>query len=195
MASGMLFLYAPILIRIIMSNASTTARLLSLALLFLSVAPFASLYALLFSADPNGMFLVTTSFGTVTRTATMAADTKSIGALANVLQNTNATLEELWAALLVEVGFQSTGSPTLYFSTTTLPHHWAIVIPWGISLLLGIVVPAFLTVMSFAYGGRFRRGDDHFGRLRKTRRKKDSVIKSLKKVRKVSYFKCLLVIS
>lgn len=116
--------WPPLLIRIAMT-ASTPARILTVALLLLSIAPWASLYALMVSLNVNGAFL-----------SPQTGDDQM--SLASVLQDPNATLDELYRALFRE-------SLTKAMNPNNI-HHWTIVLPWGISLTLGVVIPFLLSL-------------------------------------------------
>lgn len=116
-------MWPPLCIRIVMT-VSTFARILIVALFLLSIAPWASLYALMISLNVNdGVLFLSSDHMT----------------LASVLQDPNATLDELYTALFRESLSSSKGSANNHL------HHWTIVIPWGVSLTLGIVIPFFLS--------------------------------------------------
>lgn len=92
--------------------------------------------------------------------------------LASVLQNQNVTLEELYMALFhknVEFSFILPNANTHHSLG-----HWTVVLPWAISLLLGIVIPFLISLCSFVYGrDEFQLGPDEdpwISRHRKERR-------------------------
>ena len=90
--SSMFFLHhTPELIRIILNASNVTARILSLVVLILSLAPLGSIYVLMFSVGGGGGPSSSSSFD--------GSDDDDIGSLAATLRNPNATLEELWSAL------------------------------------------------------------------------------------------------
>lgn len=133
--------------------APSTTRLLSIGLLLLSCAPLTSLYALMVSSNfiPNTLYYVGSNGSAAkaipTKQKKRSKDDpkkKKGASLEGVLQDPNSTLEELWAALFRE----RAGSLTM---TATLPtmqvHHWTIVLPWGISLILGVVIPCLLSLV------------------------------------------------
>jgi len=131
-------IWPPLLIRLALT-ASGTARLLSVALLILSVAPWASIYALMVSMHAHG----THSF--------MNFPQHDEPTLASVLQNHNATLEDLWMALFRDRTYFDKETLLMPEHVNTI-HHWTIVLPWGISLALGIVIPFLLSLFSCMHG-------------------------------------------
>jgi len=156
-----LFLHTPELLRIIMSASSATARLLSLAVLVLSLAPLGSIYVLMFS------------FGMQSNTVYYEGDDTTSN-LAQVLKDPNATIEELWTALFVERWNGGAENP---FVLAYLPmkaqsaHHLSMVLPWILSLLLGVVIPAGLSIWSFLRQRRRRMQQDECSESTKKRRK------------------------
>jgi hypothetical protein len=118
--------WPPLLLRIAMT-ASMPARILSVTLLLLSIAPWASLYALVVSIHSSGGPFLQPQDGEIS--------------LASVLQDPNATLDEFYRALFRESLVKGMPNPNTI-------HHWTIVLPWGISLTLGIVVPFLLSLCS-----------------------------------------------
>jgi hypothetical protein len=179
------FIHIPELIRIIMTaSASATARVLSLAVLLLSLAPLGSMYVLLLSFDykyPDGSTFVSTGLDA-------AADhTQGAHSLAQVFKDPNATMEELWTALFLERRNPSFISSPLLLEYLNYKgksvHHWSLVLPWLFSFILGVVVP---TVMSIYYvlcqRRRLRRGDgpaDRERRLVRIRKKVKHYTKTL----------------
>jgi hypothetical protein len=179
------FIHIPELIRIIMTaSASATARVLSLAVLLLSLAPLGSMYVLLLSFDYKN-----SDGSTFASTAMDAAVDHTQGAhsLAQVFKDPNATLEELWTALFLERRNPSFISSPLLLEYLNYKgksvHHWSLVLPWLFSFILGVVVP---TVMSIYYvlcqRRRLRRGDgpaDRERRLVRIRKKVKNYTKTL----------------
>jgi hypothetical protein len=162
------FLHAPELIRIVMTaSSSATARLLSLAVLLLSLAPLGSIYVLLLSFDYSG------------NKAEITENAAQSSSLAQVVRDPNATLEELWTALFLERRNPSFISSPLLFEYLNFKgksvHHWCLVIPWFFSFFLGVVVPTALSIYSI-YRQRMRRGDVAVDRERRS-------AKMLKKVK------------
>jgi len=165
----MFFLHhTPELIRIILNASNVTARILSLVVLILSLAPLGSIYVLMFSVGGGGP-----------SSSLYSSDGSSdddIGSLAATLRNPNATLEELWSALFSSAGGslpqeQQQRMPLaaiiaaalqnnnhnhhlqqqqqfllLPLTPGTLRHHWQILLPWILSLVLGVVIPCLLSV-------------------------------------------------
>jgi hypothetical protein len=165
------FIHMPELIRIIMTaSASATARLLSLAVLLLSLAPLGSMYVLLLSFDykyPDNSILQSTGFDA-------AADhTENAQSLAQVFKDPNATLEELWTALFLERRSPSFISSPLLLEYLNFKgrsvHHWSLVLPWLVSFILGVVVPTVLSIYSVLRRRR-RRGDGPVDRERRLAR-------------------------
>jgi hypothetical protein len=113
--------WPPVLMRIAMT-ASTPARILSATLLLLT-----SLYALMASLHSSSGAFLQPQVGDLS--------------LASVLQDPNATFDELYRALFRESLVKGMPNPNTI-------HHWTIVLPWGISLTLGIVVPFVLSLCS-----------------------------------------------
>jgi hypothetical protein len=113
-------------------TASTLARILSVTLVLLSIAPWASLYALVVSIHSSSG----ASLQLQPQVGAMS--------LASILQDPNATLDELYRAIFQE-SLLVKGIPN---PNTAVHHHWTIVLPWGISLTLGIVVPFLLSLCS-----------------------------------------------
>ena len=129
-------IWPPLLIRLALT-ASGTARFLSILLLILSVAPWASIYALMVSMHGTHTFMKLPQHDEPT--------------LANVLQNH--TLEDLWMALFRDRAFSVVYKEDfLHQEHVNTIHHWTIVLPWGISLALGIVIPFLLSLCSCMYG-------------------------------------------
>jgi hypothetical protein len=144
------FVHIPELIRIIMTaSASATARVLSLAVLLLSLAPLGSMYVLLLSFDykyPDSSLFQSTAFDA-------AADhTANAQSLAQVFKDPNATLEELWTALFLERRNPSFISSPLLLEYLNFKgrsvHHWSLVLPWLLSFILGVVVPTVISIYS-----------------------------------------------
>jgi hypothetical protein len=156
----MLFcIHIPELIRIIMTaSASATARVLSLAVLLLSLAPLGSMYVLLLSFDyqyPDSSLFQSTGFDA-------AADhTENEQSLAQVFKDPNATLEELWTALFLERRNPSSISSPLLLDYLNFKgrsvHHWSLVLPWLISFILGVVVPTVMSIHSVLRQRKRRR--------------------------------------
>lgn len=149
------FIHTPELIRIIMTaSASATARVLSLAVLLLSLAPLGSMYVLLFSFD-NSIFQ-STDFEAATDHTEIAQS------LSQVFKDPNATLEELWTALFLERRNPSFISSPLLLEYLNFKgrsvHHWSLVLPWLLSFILGVVVPTVISIYSVLRQRR-RRGD------------------------------------
>lgn len=133
--------------------APSTKRLLSAGLLLLSCAPLTSLYALMVSSNfiPNTLYYVGRNGAAAKAIPTKHKKRSKDGpkkdkaaSLEGVLQDPNSTLEELWAALFRE----RAGSLMMTASLPTMQvHHWTIVLPWGISLILGVVIPCLLSLV------------------------------------------------
>lgn len=125
-------------------------RLLSLALLFLSLTPLASLYVVFSSAwksyngsdslGEDGSFSADTIFD--------MEDTN----LLTVLRDPNSTLEEVLAVVLLErVNTFGGKMPAM------AAYHWAAVVPWCLSMLFGLVIPIILYIMSCVRSWRLQQ--------------------------------------
>jgi hypothetical protein len=168
----MLLIWAPHLIESIM-RGGTAMRLVSLSLLLLSAAPLASLYALFINMDLQGSNFFPEWEPPVE------------GSLASALSNPNTTLEELWTALFQErwnpaTGVGGTGPPS--DAHIQQIHHWTVVVPWAISLVLGVLLPCVLSVVTYLQARELV--DDANGYSRK--RRKCRITKSIQPYRKVS---------
>lgn len=164
------FHHAPELVRIIMNASSATARILSLAVLLLSLAPLGSIYVLFFSIDlgmgnGNGLHTYYDS-----SSSSNSSDAHDESQLAAVLMNPNATLEELWMALFhaqttktttathakaaaaVLAGvLQNNNNNNEYFLlpvSAQSMHHLRMLMPWVLSLVLGVFVPCFVSLVA-----------------------------------------------
>eukprot|EP00545_Synedropsis_sp_CCMP1620_P003330 CAMPEP_0119010700 /NCGR_PEP_ID=MMETSP1176-20130426/5184_1 /TAXON_ID=265551 /ORGANISM="Synedropsis recta cf, Strain CCMP1620" /LENGTH=262 /DNA_ID=CAMNT_0006963409 /DNA_START=14 /DNA_END=799 /DNA_ORIENTATION=- len=188
---------------------TTTARVLSIALLLITCAPLTSLCALLVS---NGYFpgsflhvsppstplprkvtntenhqgtAGTQSSSSMTSSPPASSSSLHSSSLQQILQDPDATLEELWAALFRES--QASGGGIMM--TASLPtmqvHHWTIILPWGISLLLGVVVPCFLSLMNYLRPEEVNPDYPWISRLRKNERRLSRLVFALKDHRKV----------
>jgi hypothetical protein len=166
------FIHIPELIRIIMTaSASATARLLSLAVLLLSLAPLGSMYVLLLSFDykyPDSSLFQSPGFDA-------AADhTENAQSLAQVFKDPNATLEELWTALFLERRNPSFISSPLLLEYLNFQgksvHHWSLVLPWIFSFTLGVVVPTVISIYTVFRQRRRLRGDGPADRERRLAR-------------------------
>jgi hypothetical protein len=170
----MLFLYAPALVRIIRTSSVTTARFLSFCVLVLSLTPMASLYifySLLKSehADSNNIDSSASS---------SSSSSSSPSSLASVLQRSNATLGEIWMALLQErIGSNNQHEASDIYTyhggdvgeaarQELMPSLFAVLVPWALSVFLGILCPA----IGFVYAMCTRRGG-WFAASSKRRRK------------------------
>jgi len=212
-------IWPPLLVRLALT-ASGTARFLSIALLILSVAPWyvSEPFLLLLSVQRHCILTnLLTFFPSCINRASIYALFVSIHArdtthsfmnippsdveptsLAHVLRDHNATLEDLWIAL-----FRDRTSPLAYYyyntetthhySVSNSIHHWTIVLPWGISLVLGIVIPLFLSLCSCMQGQRDNAEfhidpdeDPWISRHRKERRLSRLIV-ACEEYRKVSY--------
>lgn len=126
----LLFFSAPELVRILMTTSSVTARLLSLAVLVLTIAPLGSIYVLLFSL-----------FGVENEDAVRRPSNTTNGT--SYLQDlwiSNVSLEDVWVALLNQY-------PRPIRERNL--HHLRVFLPWFLCFVLGVVVPATLSIWSF----------------------------------------------
>ena len=138
--------------------ATANARIVSVAALLLACAPLGSLYAVLLrtnSVTASYLFFSPTWLPHATQEAPAPSDntgprgvpvSKSMSSLHAILQDPNSTLEELWVALFRE----SQASNIMFASLPTMQeHHWTIVLPWCISLILGVIVPFMLSIVNY----------------------------------------------
>jgi Ring finger domain len=166
------FHHAPELVRIMRSASSVTARILSLAVLLLSLAPLGSIYVLFFSIGLG------TGGGNYSHSDSSPSGNDSTGAassyedsLAAVLKNPNATLEDLWTAIFdsqmmfpqnlqakaVLAALNHNDLVWLPISAQSM-HHWRILLPWILSFILGVLVPCFVSILTILRRQRARRG-------------------------------------
>ena len=136
--------------------ASSTARVISLAVLLLACAPLASLYAVFasnFVENPsNDRKRISNDLGTG-----RAPTSKNLSSFHTGPQDPNSILEELWAAL-----FRESRETTLMLTSlrTVHVHHCSILLPWCISLLLGVVIPFTLSLVEFLRPEEASEDDD-----------------------------------
>lgn len=149
------FLHAADCFRILRSASSGKARILTLCVLLLSIAPLWSICFLLTSLgllgaanDDDTGARIFISHG-VPRPSDL-----STGAA------TPLGLEELWKIVFIEQQTKDrAGSIVLTFTSLEQHHastHLRIFLPWAISFLLGVVVPTTLSVWSFLCTRRIR---------------------------------------
>jgi uncharacterized membrane protein YciS (DUF1049 family) len=137
------FVHTPELIRIIMTVSSVTARVLSLAVLILSIAPLGSLYVLLCSLA-TGTFphyqLAYQPSSSSTGASTVIEEIR----LVKILQDPNASMEDLWNALVNEQWTVARAEFPLLFHYLPIHEraakHLILVLPWLICTMLGVLV-------------------------------------------------------
>jgi hypothetical protein len=188
--------------------ASTTARVLAAAVLLLTCAPLTSIYSILVSnglfpgsflhdlASPPLAHKMTNAKNHERKTSTTASPAAAIASsrslpsssFEKILQNPNSTLEELWAALFRQAGIMTPGG-MMMGASSQIPamqvHHWTIIIPWGMSLLLGVVIPCILSLMNYFRPDHHDPDDPWVSRLRKNERRLSRLLHALKHHRKV----------
>ena len=159
-------------------------RLLSLALLFLSLTPLASLYVVFSSGwnfqDDGDYGDASFSSDSIEGTATSKMGTTN---LLSVLRDPNATLEEILAVVLLERAHTFGGVGGV---TTRVAYHWAAVIPWVLSMIFGFVIPIILYIMSCIRSRRLQqmRATDYAAyRIRRRRERLKSYLSNFTKVR------------
>lgn len=69
--------------------------------------------------------------------------------LSHLLHDQNATLEDLWMALFRERTALVYKEALFLDNAANRIHHWTIVLPWGISLAFGIIIPFLLSLCSY----------------------------------------------
>lgn len=142
-------------------------RLLSLALLFLSLTPLASLYVVFSSTmdfrndDNEGIGDQALIDGSKVGTTN----------LLTVLRDPNATLEEILAVVLLERAHTFGGGSG---PAPAMAYHWAAVIPWVLSMIFGFVIPILLYIMSCIRSRRLSqmRATDYTAYRRRRRRER-----------------------
>jgi hypothetical protein len=176
------FHHAPELLRILMNASSVTARVLSLAVLLLSLAPLGSIYVLFFSVGlgiGNGPYYYYEGSG---RGSGSSGSDNNSGmvyddSLASVLKNPNVTLDELWAALfhahnlgphllpankavLAALNSNNNHNDPAFFllpMTAQSMHHLRLLLPWILSFVLGVLVPCLLSILALIRRRRQQR--------------------------------------
>jgi hypothetical protein len=153
-------IWPPLLVQMALT-ASGMARFLSVSLLILSVAPWASIYTLVLSQYAQSYQEVQEEEATT---------------LLTMLQNNNVTMEDLLTRVFRD---RMTYDRDAFMLPNTL-HHWTIVLPWSISLVMGIIIPFVLSLFSCLHPrDEFRLDPDEdpwISRHRKERRLKRLVV-------------------
>jgi hypothetical protein len=157
------FIHAPDFLRIFSSASGITARLVTICILLLSLAPLGSIYVLLVSL---GIFGV------------VVEDDDPFSAVSNSLhpQSQNITLEELWSIVFQDYGRQSKGNRlVLAFVPLGQQHisvHWRIFLPWALSFVVGVILPTSFSLWTF-----FRNRRIHLERTRKRQKRLNKAIR------------------
>lgn len=193
---------------------ATTVRIFLLAILLATCAPLASLYALVvpfFSKGDEGRtgssWLYTSKVGRVPGDLVSETIVRSSHLTTqNVLQHSNSTLEEMFVNFLRDhmmgkLSNQHFNLNLLTSSTSSLSsiqcQHWSIVLPWGISVIMSVIVPAIITFLSYM---RPEDDDDHINdpwisRTKKYKRRVGALMVAVQSHKKVSQnselFSCL----
>lgn len=153
-------------------------RFISLALLFLSLTPLASLYVV-FSSAWNSLYGGASQDGDASLSSDIFIDTENTNLL-TVLRDPNSTLEEILAVVLLERAHTVGGSvPTM------AAYHWAAVVPWCLSMLFGFVMPIILYIMSCIRSWRMQqmRASDYAAyRIKRRRERLQSYLSKYTKV-------------
>jgi Ring finger domain len=166
--------HAPDLVRIILSASSVTARILSLAVLLLSLAPLGSIYVLFFSiglGNGGGNDSHSDSSPSGDGGITGSSSSSYEDSLAAVLKNPNATLEDLWTAIfdsqmMFPQNLQAKAvlsalnhNDLLWLPTSAHSmHHLRILLPWILSFILGVLIPCFVSILTILRRQRARYG-------------------------------------
>lgn len=141
--------WPPLLIRLAMA-ASGVTRVLCICLLVLSIAPWASVYHVLYTMHHSNA-----------EQLSFDKEEAEITSLITLIQSGNTTYEDLYMLFIQNknegLSFWATPNSSL--------HHWTVLLPWVISLVLGIVIPFVLSICTFLFG--MRNDDYHFGMQRK----------------------------
>ncbi|GKY97716.1 hypothetical protein MPSEU_000729800 [Mayamaea pseudoterrestris] len=130
------FVHAPQFLRILTSASCSTARLLTICILFMSLAPLGSIYVLLLSLGNFGVVI----------------DEHDPFSHSLHRPSQNLTFEELWSTMFQEYGNQHQGRGLiLAFVPLGKQHvsaHLRIFLPWALSFLLGVIIPTSFTLWS-----------------------------------------------
>ncbi|KAI2498377.1 hypothetical protein MHU86_16130 [Fragilaria crotonensis] len=131
--------------------AAANARVVSLAVLLLACAPLTSLYGA-FSRGPflylppnfvkANMVAQTIPTGAGNREAPTSETASSLHA---ILQDPNVTLEEIWAELFRET---QENHILMVWLRAVRVQYFSIILPWCISLLIGVLLPFVLSILS-----------------------------------------------
>mmetsp|Transcript_27413 Transcript_27413/g.41500 ORF Transcript_27413/g.41500 Transcript_27413/m.41500 type:complete len:195 (-) Transcript_27413:697-1281(-) len=186
---------------------TTTVRIFLLAILLATCAPLASIYALVvpfFSKGDEGRPGFSWLYTSKVERATVPADAASEAVVRSslltaqhVLQYSNSTLEEMFVNFLRDhmmgnLGNQHFNLNLLTSSTSSLSsiqcQHWSIVLPWGISVIMSVIVPAIITFLSYM---RPEDDDDHINdpwisRTKKYKRRVRALMVAVQNHKKVS---------
>ena len=154
-------------------------RLFSLALLFLSLTPLASLYVV-FSSVWQSYGGGDSQDGDDSASSETVIDIETTNLL-TVLRNPNSTLEEILAVVLLERAQTFGGA----MPTTVAAYQWAAVVPWCLSMIFGFVIPIILYIMSCIRSWRLqqmRTSDYAAYRIRRRRERLQVYLSSYTKV-------------
>lgn len=155
----MFFLHAPDFLRILSSPPCSTARLLTLCILLLSLAPLGSIYVLLFSLG---------IFGLVTEDEPETLSSYSLHGTAP-----NMTLDEFWSMVFDVPGKDIKTAIVLNIVPVGQQHmtaHLKVVLPWALSFFLGVIIPTVFSLWSFLRNRRLlmerkRRREKNFKKI------------------------------
>ncbi len=154
--------------RILRTTRSATSRILSLVVLLLSLAPLGSIY-ILFSSMKLQL-----------------NEQQGKPHLAGVIDfgEFEVQFEKVWVALWD--GRQPSEQTALALGPTLFSGHFRVVLPWLISIFLGVVVPACLSIASFVWSnyGEAPQDDRSEKSLNRRRRKLEKRLKGFSMVLK-----------
>ena len=153
----MTILHSNELWRILRTTRSATSRILSLVVLLLGLAPLGSIY-ILFSSMKLQL---------------LSNDQQGKPHLAGVIDfgEFEVQFEKVWMALWD--GRQPSEQTALALGPTLFSGHFRVVLPWLISIFLGVVVPSCLSIASFVWSnfGESSQDDRSKKSLNRRRRK------------------------
>ena len=131
--------------------AAANARIVSLAVLLLACAPLTSLYG---AFSPGPFLYLPPNFlksNTVAQSLSNGSGKRrdptsdSASSLYASLQDPNVTVEEIWAEL-----FRETQENHIFmvWLRAARVQYFSIILPWCISLLIGVILPFMLSILS-----------------------------------------------
>ena len=148
-------------------SSSTTARCLSVVVLLLSLAPLGSLYFLMTTLEAIQQH----SFDSI---VTTDGQEHSLQELLENPQLAAATLDQVWGQiLLLDTNNDPRQLLRMFSIREATARHLSLILPWAISIFLGVVLPACLSIASFVYRREgYRRQQEHAAFQKKTQERR-----------------------